>query len=228
MFENFMSSFNETVIEMISWGILETLYMTLGATLLAYIVGLPVGMLLIMTDRRGMHPMPRLNAAVNVVVNILRSVPFLILFILLMPFIRLLVGKGYGATAAMVALFIAAAPFVARLVEQSLQEVDGGIIEAAFSMGASPKTVLWKVMLPEALPSLANGCTIASTTILGYSAMAGFMASGGLGDIAVRYGYVRWIFPVLIVSVVLLVIIVQIMQEVGTKLTQKVDKRNIG
>ena len=228
MIENFLVPFNETVIKMIGWGILETFYMVIGSTVLAYVIGLPTGMLLIMTDRKGMHPMPKLNGALNFVVNILRSVPFLILFIILMPTIRIIVGKAYGPTAAMVALLIAAAPFVARLVEQSLQEVDGGVIEAAFSMGASPGTVLWKVMLPEALPSLVNGCTIASTTILGYSAMAGFMASGGLGDIAVKYGYNRWIFPVLVVSVILLVIFVQIMQEVGNRLTKRVDKRNIG
>lgn len=226
--ESFLASFNETVVNMIGWGILETFYMTFGATFFAYIIGLPVGTLLVLTDKRGMHPIPWLNSTINIVVNILRSVPFLILFIVMIPFVRLVVGQSYGPSAATVGLIVAAAPFVARLVEQSLQEVDGGVIEAALSMGASPRRILWKVMLPEAMPSMIVGSTIATTTILGYSAMAGFMASGGLGDIAIRYGFKRYEAPILFVVVILLVIIVQLLQEAGMKLAKTCDKRSIG
>lgn len=226
--EAFLSHFDQAMVNLIGWGILESLYMTLAATLLAYVVGLPVGTFLVLTDKRGLHPMPVLNKFANAVVNILRSVPFLILFIVMIPLIRVIAGQSYGPTAAMIGLFAAATPFIARLVEQSLQEVDGGVLEAALSMGASPKTILWKVMLPESLPSLLNGSAIATTTILGYSAMAGFVGSGGLGDIAIRYGYKRYEFPVLIVTVILLIIIVQLLQEAGMWLARKVDKRNIG
>lgn len=226
MIESFLSNFDQGMIELLGWGIVETLYMVVASTFFSYVIGLPMGLALVLTDKRGMYPIPWINGILNVVVNIIRSIPFLILFVAISPFIRLVAGKIFGPTAATVGLVVAAAPFVARLVEQSLQEVDGGIIEAAQSMGASPMTILWKVMLPEAKPSLMVGSTIAMTTILGYSALAGFIGAGGLGDIALRFGYKRYQFEVMIVTIILLVIIVQILQEVGMRIAKSGDKRN--
>ena len=200
-----------------------TLYMTLTSTLFAYVIGLPLGILLVITARDGLRP----NAVVYkiLVVNVTRSIPFLILLMLLIPFTRFVVGKSYGATATIVPLTIAAAPFIARLVESSLLEVDRGVVEAAQSMGAGTGTIVWKVLLAEARTSLIVGATIALGTILGYSAMAGAVGGGGLGDVAIRYGYYRYQADIMIVTVVLLVILVQILQLVGTRLSKKLDKR---
>lgn len=217
--------FSSEIWMMIGEGIIDTLYMVLFSTAFAYIFGLPIALILVITRKNGLHPMPIIHTIVDVVVNILRSVPFLILMILVTPLMRLIAGKGYGPTATIVALVVAAAPYVARMIESSLLEVDAGVIEAALSMGASTRTIIFKVLLPEAKTSLLVGCTISIGTILGYSAMAGALGAGGLGDIAIRYGYNRYQFDILIVTVVLLVILVQIFQMVGMALSKKTDKR---
>lgn len=206
-------------------GVFETLYMTVGSTLLAYIIGLPMGVLLVTSEEEGILPMKWLNKILNIVVNITRSIPFLILLIAVIPFTRLIVGTSIGSTATIVPLVLAAAPFIARLVESSIKEVDFGIIEASLSMGASPIQVITKVMIPEAKPSLIIGGAIATTTILGYSAMAGIVGGGGLGDIAIRFGYYRYETGAMVVTVILLVLIVQVFQEIGTRLAQKLDRR---
>lgn len=203
----------------------KTLYMTLTSTVLAYVIGLPMGIFLVITAKDGLRPNAAVYKILDVVVNVVRSIPFLILLMLLIPFTRFVVGKSYGATATIVPLTMAAAPFIARLVESSLLEVDRGVIEAAQSMGAGTGTIVWKVLLAEARTSLIMGATIALGTILGYSAMAGAVGGGGLGDVAIRYGYFRYQADIMIVTVVLLVILVQILQFAGTKLSKKMDKR---
>lgn len=205
-----------------------TLFITLTSTLFAYVLGLPLGILLVVTAKDGLRPIAAVYKILDVVVNVVRSVPFLILLMLLIPFTRFVVGKSYGPAATIVPLTIAAAPFIARLVESSLLEVDKGMIEAAQSMGAGTGTIVWKVLLAEARTSLIVGCTIALGTILGYSAMAGVVGGGGLGDVAIRYGYYRYQADIMIVTVVLLIILVQILQVIGTKLSKKLDKRNTG
>ena len=210
---------------MILKGIQETLYMTLLSTLMGYVIGLPMGVLLAVSDKDGLKPNRVLYRILDVIANIVRSIPFLILLILLIPFTRMIVGKSYGSTATVVPLVIAAGPFIARMVESSLKEVDEGVIEAARSMGASNLRIIVKVLLVEARTSLINGATIAVGTILGYSAMAGTIGGGGLGDIAIRYGYHRYQAHIMIVTVVLLVILVQIFQMIGTTLANRLDKR---
>lgn len=210
---------------MILKGIQETVYMTLLSTLMGYIIGLPMGVLLAVSDKDGLKPNWVLYRILDVIANIVRSIPFLILLILLIPFTRLVVGKSYGSTATVVPLVIAAGPFIARMVESSLKEVDEGVIEAARSMGAGNFRIIMKVLLVEARTSLINGATIAVGTILGYSAMAGTIGGGGLGDIAIRYGYHRYQADIMIVTVVLLIILVQIFQMIGTTLANRLDKR---
>ena len=212
------------VVDMILKGIQETLYMTLLSTLMGYVIGLPMGVLLAVSDKDGLKPNRVLYRILDVIANIVRSIPFLILLILLIPFTRMIVGKSYGSTATVVPLVIAAGPFIARMVESSLKEVDEGVIEAARSMGASNLRIIVKVLLVEARTSLINGATIAVGTILGYSAMAGTIGGGGLGDIAIRYGYHRYQADIMIVTVVLLVILVQIFQMVGTTLANRLEK----
>ncbi len=199
--------------------------MTLLSTLMGYVIGLPMGVLLAVSDKDGLKPNRVLYRILDVIANIVRSIPFLILLILLIPFTRMIVGKSYGSTATVVPLVIAAGPFIARMVESSLKEVDEGVIEAARSMGASNLRIIVKVLLVEARTSLINGATIAVGTILGYSAMAGTIGGGGLGDIAIRYGYHRYQADIMIVTVILLVILVQIFQMVGTTLANRLDKR---
>lgn len=213
-------------IAMMAEGTGATLYMTLMSTLFGYLLGLPMGILLVVTAPKGLRPNKLVFQILDVVVNITRSIPFLILMILIMPFTRVLVGKTYGTTATIVPLAIAAAPFIARMVESSLLEVDHGVVEAAQSMGASLWTIIWKVLLAEARTSLIVGATIALGTILGYSAMAGTIGGGGLGDIAMRYGYYRYQVEIMIVAVILLVLLVQILQVIGTVLSKKLDRRN--
>lgn len=205
-----------------------TLFITLTSTLFAYVLGLPLGILLVVTAKDGLRPHAAVYKILDVIVNVVRSVPFLILLMLLIPFTRFVVGKSYGAAATIVPLTIAAAPFIARLVESSLLEVDKGVIEAAQSMGAGTGTIVWKVLLAEARTSLIVGATISLGTILGYSAMAGVVGGGGLGDVAIRYGYYRYQADIMIVTVVLLVVLVQILQVIGTKLSRKLDKRITG
>lgn len=203
-----------------------TLYMTLVSTVMAYVIGLPLGIALVVTAKDGLRPRALVYKILDVLVNVTRSVPFLILLILVIPLTRLIAGKSYGATATIVPLTIAAAPFIARLVESSLLEVDKGVIEAAQSMGASLWTIITKVLLAEARTSLIVGATIALGTILGYSAMAGVVGGGGLGDIAIRYGYYRYESGIMWVTVVLLVLLVQVLQVIGTRLSKKLDKRS--
>ena len=217
--------FEASTWQMIGVGLLESLYMILCSTLLAYILGLPMGVALVVTDKDGIHPIPVFNSILGFVINVFRSVPFLILLVFVMPFTRAVVGTTIGSTATIVPLVIGAAPFIARLVESSIKEVDRGVIEAAQSMGASTMDIIWKVMLPEAKPTLIINGAIAITTILSYSAMAGFTGGGGLGSIAVNYGYYRYEDDIMLVTVVLLVIIVQLFLEVGMKIARTTDKR---
>lgn len=217
--------FDQETISMLSQGILETLYMTIVSTVIAYLIGTPIGILLVTTDKKGLKPNRLLNGLLNFIVNIVRSVPFLILLVALIPFTRLVVGTTIGSTATIVPLVIGASPFIARLIESSLKEVDSGVIEAGRSMGASNREIITKILIPEAKPSLITGSAIALTTILGYSALAGFVGGGGLGDIAIRFGYHRYDNKIMFVTIILLVIIVQIMQEVGTWIAKKADKR---
>ena len=213
------------VTDMIIAGVGETLYMTLVSTLLGYAFGLPLGVLLKVSDKEGLKPNKLLYKILDVIANIFRSIPFLILLILLIQLTRFLVGKSYGTTATIVPLTIAAIPFIGRMVESSLNEVDPGVIEAARSMGASNWQIVIKVMLVEARTSLISGATIATGTILGYSAMAGTVGGGGLGDIAIRYGYHRWQADIMIVTVVLLVLLVQLFQTIGMMIANRLDKR---
>ncbi len=207
-------------------GIWETLYVTVIATALAIVIGLPLGVLLVAGEKSGVLPLPRpVMQVLNVVINLLRSVPFLILMIMAFPLARLIVGTAVGTVASIVPLVIAAFPFVARLVESSLREVNPNIIEMAQSMGASPFQIIMKVMIPESVPSLLSNFTIAVTTILGYSAMGGIIGGGGLGKIAINYGYYRYMYLVMYLAVILLIILVQIFQSVGTRLSVKSDKR---
>ena len=207
-------------------GIWETLYVTVIATALAIVIGLPLGVLLVAGEKNGVLPLPRpVMQVLNVVINLLRSVPFLILMIMAFPLARLIVGTAVGTVASIVPLVIAAFPFVARLVESSLREVNPNIIEMAQSMGASPFQIIMKVMIPESVPSLLSNFTIGVTTILGYSAMGGIIGGGGLGKIAINYGYYRYMYLVMYLAVILLIILVQIFQSVGTRLSVKSDKR---
>jgi D-methionine transport system permease protein len=218
--------FDWGIVRMIAEGIVDTLYMTLFSTLMAYALGLPMGIALVVSDKGGINPAPGLNRILGIIVNIIRSVPFLILLITVIPVTRFIAGTSLGPTATVVPLVIGAAPYVARLVESSLKEVDKGVIEAAQSMGASPLKIILKVMLPEAKPSLIVGSAIGVTTILGYSAMAGIAGGGGLGDIAIRYGFHRYETGIMLITVALLVVIVQILQEIGMKFARISDKRN--
>jgi len=199
--------------------------MTLASTLFGYIIGLPMGIVLTVTDKDGIRPNAAVYKVLDVISNLLRSIPFIILLIVLIPFTRFVVGRSYGSTATIVPLTIAAAPYIARMVESSLKEVDAGVIEAARSMGASDFQIVTKVMLVEARTSLIVGATISLGTILGYSAMAGTVGGGGLGDIAIRYGYTRWQTDIMVVTVVLLVILFQIFQTIGMKIANRLDRR---
>ena len=208
------------------FAIWETFYVTVLSTAFALVLGLPLGVLLVAGDKDGVLPLPGwLMHTLNIIINILRSVPFLILMICVFPLTRAIVGTTVGTTATIVPLVVAAFPFVARLVESSLREVDGNIIEAAQSMGATPMQIICKVMIPESVPSLIQNATIALTTILGYSAMSGIIGGGGLGKIAIDYGYYRYKYLVMLVAVVLLILLVQLFQSVGTWLSRRSDKR---
>ena len=212
-------------IMLLAEGLRETVYMTLVSTFLGYVIGLPVGILLTVTDKDGIKPNAFIYRFLDVIINIMRSIPFLILLILLIPFTRFLVGKSYGTTATIVPLVVSAAPYIARMVESSLKEVDAGVIEAARSMGASNWTIVFRVLLVEAKTSLIVGATITLGTILGYSAMAGTVAGGGLGDLAIQYGYYRWRTDIMLMTVALLVILFQIFQMIGMKLASVLDHR---
>ena len=203
----------------------QTLYMTFVSALFAYIIGLPLGVTLIVTDKAGLRPRKTLNTILGWVVNIGRSIPFVILMLVLAPFTRLVVGKAFGTTATIVPLVVAAAPFVARLVEQSLKEIDAGVVEAARTMGATDMQIILKVLLPESVPSLIRGLAVTVITLVGYSAMAGALGGGGLGDIAVRYGMHRYEYDVMILTLVVIIIIVQVIQVIFDLVAKKIDKR---
>ncbi len=208
------------------FAIWETLYSLALEVLFAYVIGLPLGVLLVTGEREGVKPLPKpVMTVMNVVINLLRSVPFLILIIICLPLSKVIVGTKVGTIATIPPMVIAAFPLVARMVEGSLREVNQGVVEAAQSMGASPWQIVTKVMLPEALPSLISGCTITVATILGYGAMAGIIGGGGLGQIAINYGYYNFKFLVMWIAVIGLVVLVQIFQSLGTWLSAKCDKR---
>lgn len=217
---------NEQMITLLSNGIRETLYMTLVSTLAAYVMGIPLGVILFITDQRGICKNKIIHFVVSAVVNLVRSVPFLILLVAIIPFTRWVVGTTIGSTATIVPLVVAAAPYVARMVESSLKEVDFGVIEAARAMGSTRFQIIYKVLLPEAKPSLLVGAVISLATVLGYSAMAGFVGGGGLGAIAINYGYYRYQTDVMLITVALLVLIVQLFQEVGIRIVNRIDRRS--
>jgi D-methionine transport system permease protein len=219
------SSFTPEVINMIGKGVLETLYMTLVSTICGYIIGLPWGVALSVTDKSGLRPNRAVYQVLSFIANVMRSIPFLILLILVMPFTLFLIGRTYGSTATIVPLTLSASPLIARMVETSLQDVDRGVIEAAESMGADTLTIILRVMLVEARVSLISGIVIMLGTVLGYSAMAGVVGGGGLGDIAIRYGYYRYQADIMIVTVILLVALVMILQLLGSKIALALDKR---
>ena len=204
----------------------ETFYVTVLSTALSLLIGLPLGILLVTGEKNGVLPLPAwLMHVLNAVINLLRSIPFLILMIMVLPLSRAIIGTAVGTTATIVPLVAAAFPFVARLVESSLRELDSNIIEAAQSMGATPMQIIWKVMIPESIPSLIQNVTIALTTILGYSAMSGIIGGGGLGKIAIDYGYYRYKYLVMFVAVIILILLVQLFQSIGTYLAKRSDKR---
>lgn len=217
----YLSDFGE-----LAFSVWETVYAPALATLFAYVIGLPLGIVLVIGESGGVRPMPRaLMRVLNTVVNLLRSVPFLILMVMVVPLSRLILGTSVGTAATVVPLTVAAAPYVARLVEISLREMDRGVIEAAQAMGCSPWQIVTKVMLPECRPSLINGATNAAITILGYGAMAGIIGGGGLGKLAINYGYYNFKFLVMWAAVIGLILLVQVFQSVGTWLGNKCDKR---
>ncbi len=221
---------SETLFKLIDRGVLqfgiwETIYMTLISSFISYIIGLPLGILLCVTDAEGIYPIPWLNKVLGVIVNIFRSIPFIILMVAVLPFSKLVVGTSLGNKAMIVTLIIAAAPYIARMVESSIKEVDKGVIEAAQAMGTSSFKIIYKVLIPEAKPSLIVGGVISMVTILGYSAMAGTIGGGGLGMIAIMHGHQSSNPDIIWICVALTIIIVQIIQEIGMFLARKTDKR---
>ena len=215
-----------TMTKMLLEGIRDTCYMTLASTFFGYVLGLPLGIALTLTDRDGLMPNRVVYRVLDVIINILRSVPFLILLIVLMPLTKLIVGKTFGPSATVVSLTVAAAPFIGRMVESSLKEVNAGVIGAAVSMGARTRTIVWKVLIGESRTSLLSGAAIVLGTVLGYSAMAGIVGGGGLGDIAIRYGYYRYETGVMLVTLAFIIVIVQLMQGIGSFAAKKLDHRN--
>ena len=205
--------------------LIDTLYMVVFSTLLAYVFGLPIGVILNITSKTGICPNKAVNSVLGVIVNIFRSIPFLILLIWMLPVTKAIVGTMVGPTSVIVPLVVSAAPFVGRMVESSLNEIDGGVIEAAQSMGSSSWQIIYKVLIPEAKPSLLIGAAISITTILGYSAMAGIVGGGGLGAVATNYGLYRYNNEIMLVTIVIIVVIVQIFQEIGMMTAKKLDKR---
>ena len=210
---------------MLLLGLKETVYMVFLSSFLSYVIGIPLGILLVVTDRDGIQPNIIINTLLGIFINILRSVPFIIMLLAVLPITRFIVRTTLGPSAVVVPLVIAASPYIARMVESSLKEMNAGIVEAAKSMGASNFQIIWKVMLPESMPSLLTGAAISITTILGYSTMAGFVGGGGLGTLAINYGYYRYRMDVMMVTVVVLVIIVQLIQEFFLFLSRRADKR---
>ena len=217
--------FNSQIVDMLLLGLKETVYMVFLSSFLSYVIGIPLGILLVVTDRDGIQPNIIVNTLLGIIINILRSVPFIIMLLAVLPITRFIVRTTLGPSEVVVPLVIAASPYIARMVESSLKEMNAGIVEAAKSMGASNFQIIWKVMLPESMPSLLTGAAISITTILGYSTMAGFVGGGGLGTLAINYGYYRYRMDVMMVTVVVLVIIVQLIQEFFLFLSRRADKR---
>lgn len=213
------------IIEILSEGLGQTLYMTILSTIFAYLFGLPLGIILNITSKDGITPCKPINLILNLLVNIFRSLPFLILLVFVMPLTKLIVGVKTGTTASIVPLVIASVPFIARMVESSLSEINKGVIEASEAMGTSKLKIIYKVLIPESKPSLLIGFSISIVTILGYSAMAGFIGGGGLGYIAYNYGFQRNEEEIMWITIILLIIIVQIFQEVGMIIAKKIDHR---
>ncbi len=220
--EMFQKLWDSGLVQLAVW---ETIYMTVISTAVSYVIGLPLGIILSVTDKDGIHPIPWINKVLGVIVNVFRSIPFIILMVAMLPVAKVVVGTAMGNKAMIVMLIIAAAPYVARMVESSIKEVPSGVIEAARAMGTSTFKIIYKVLIPEAKPSLIIGSVISMVTILGYSAMAGTIGGGGLGMIAITYGHQRSKDDIIWVCVVLTIIIVQIIQEVGTRIAHKTDKR---
>lgn len=212
---------------LLAQGTVDTLVMTVVSCLFAYVIGLPVGVVFAVTTPNGLHPIRWLNTVLGWIINIGRSIPFVILLVAIIPFTRLIVGTSLGVPGAIVPLVVSAAPFVARIVEQSIAEVDPSLVEAAQSFGASSFQIVYKVLLKEALPSIVRGVAITFVNLFGYSAMAGTVGAGGLGDIAIRYGYQRWQADVMLAAVILCVILVQVFQSVGDFTARKIDRRRI-
>ena len=209
----------------LQYGIWETIYMTLLSTIFAYVIGLPIGLILSVTGKNGIRPIAWLNRILGIIVNIFRSIPFIILMVAMLPVAKFIVGSSLGNKAMIVTLVIAAAPYVARMVESSIAEVGGGVIEAAKAMGTPTFKIVTKVLIPEARPSLITGAIISMVTILGYSAMAGTIGGGGLGQIAITYGYQKYQNNIIWICIVLTIIIVQIIQELGAVIARRSDKR---
>lgn len=218
-------TFDAATVTMLKTAIWETFYMVALSSLFAYVIGLPLGIVLVVTDTDGIYPIPWMQKILGLVINLLRSVPFLILLFIVLPLSKMIIGTRIGSPAIVIPLTIAAAPYIARVVESSFREIDAGVIEAAKSMGASTWQIIWKVLLPESRPSLLLGAALAVTTILSYSAMAGFTGGGGLGAVAINYGYYRYEPGLMWIAVILLVVMVQIIQEIGTQLSKRGDKR---
>ena len=218
-------TFDAATMALLKTAVWETFYMVALSSFLAYVIGMPLGVILVVTDNDGIYPIPWLQKLLGLVINLLRSVPFLILLFIVLPLSKIVIGTRIGSPAIVIPLTIAAAPYIARVVESSFREVDAGVVEAAQSMGASVWQMIWEVLLPESRPSLLLGAALAVTTILSYSAMAGFTGGGGLGAVAINYGYYRYEPGLMWIAVILLVVMVQIIQELGTWLSKKGDKR---
>lgn len=213
------------MLELLIPSVLETLYMVFFSTIFSLIIGFPLGVLLVITEKNGIWEKPMLNQMLSGIINILRSFPFIILMILVLPLSRLIVGSSIGTTATIVPLSIAAAPFVARIIEGALKEVDKGVVESSLSMGATVPQIIFKVLIPEAMPSLVMGITLTIINLIGYSAMAGAIGGGGLGDLAIRYGLYRFETDIMVLSVIIIIILVQSVQLVGNKIALSIDKK---
>ncbi len=216
---------SQQIINLLLQGFLETVQMTVISTVVAVLLGVPLGVILVITSRGHIMQNETINKVLGAIVNATRSIPFIILMVAIIPFTRLVAGTSIGTTAACVPLTLAAIPFLARLVETAIKEVNGGVIEAAQSMGATPLQIIWKVLLPEALPTLIDNITVLIVNLISYSAMAGAIGGGGLGDIAIRYGYQRFQGDVMLATIVILIVLVQVIQSLGDYLSRKVNKK---
>lgn len=219
-----MNSFND-LIALLTPSLFETLYMVFTAIIFTVLFGLPLGVILIITNQDHIMPNPLLNHVLSYVINTMRSLPFIILMIFIIPFTRMIIGTSIGTTAAIVPLVVAATPFFARIVENALREVDWGVVEAAIAMGATPMQIIVKVLIPESMSSLVLGVTITLINIISFSAMAGIIGGGGLGDLAVRYGYHRFQTDVMLATVVVLIVLVQLIQTAGNRIANQINKK---